>query len=571
MRLRHMEARVSRIAWLSSCDTLSVRRTRAMRCFHVRPGLTSFSLRSAGAQLVCRRLEQRCFWTTNEPQPPKKMPPQGPMLPEELSALGFKFLVEDELKRIFDEADSKGSGRLEVDDVAGLLQKAGASERDALEAAGRVAAELQGGAVGGPAVAVSWESFHAAVDKAAQPVDKRIWPISFSLSLHFLSLGTMAPCMPLLARDLGLSHSQLGMVTSASALARIALNIPFATLAEQVGRRPFLIAGPAFGAVSMTCIGLSGTFPQLVACSAASGIGGTMIMTGAGLYLNDIATPRNRARTTAPLMMTAIMGFAAGPALGGLLAQSYGLQAPFFVCAGGMTLASLSALAQLPETKRETIGAKEGLSTVQQWRKLMGRPALQGIIAQVVSSGFANGAAPVSVVLFASEILNMSPSMIGLMFTAQVLAMGVCIQPATKLSDKVAAMKSSSRLRVMMPGMLTSAFALSLQSQCWTPEMFIGAGVLASMGNAFVMPNVSAYIMDNTKQDERAQALAMQRMAQDVGLLMGASSMGLVASTYGVATAMVTTATLQATAAIFCAVRSGAYSVIPVKDSPKAA
>jgi len=518
-----------------------------------------------------RRLGQRCFWTTNEPQKREKPGVPEPLLPDELSALGFKFLVEDELKKMFEEADKNKSGRLELEEVAGLLEKAGVPERDALQTAGRVAAELEGGAVGGAAVAVSWESFQAAVDKAAQPVDKRIWPISFSLSLHFLSLGTMAPCMPLLARELGLSHSQLGMVTSASALARIMLNIPFATLAEQVGRRPFLIAGPAFGAISMTSIGLSGTFPQLVACSAASGIGGTMIMTGAGLYLNDIATPRNRARTTAPLMMTAIMGFAAGPALGGFLAQSYGLQAPFFVCAGGMTLASLSALAQLPETKRETVGSEEGLSTIQQWRKLMERPALQGIIAQVVSSGFANGAAPVSTVLFASELLDMSPSMIGLMFTAQVLAMGLCIQPATKLSDKIAAKKDSSRLKVMLPGMLTSAFALSLQSQCWTPELFIGAGVLASMGNAFVMPNVSAFIMDNTKQDERAQALAMQRISQDVGLLLGASSMGLVASTYGVATAMLTTASLQATSAIFCAVRSGAYTATPAKDSPKAA
>ena len=44
----------------------------------------------------------------------------------------------------------------------------------------------------------------------------------------------------------------------------------------------------------------------------------------------------------------------------------------------------------------------------------------------------------------------MSPSAIGMMFTAQVLGMGLCVQPATKLSDKAAA--NGDRLIVMLPG-----------------------------------------------------------------------------------------------------------------------
>ena len=36
---------------------------------------------------------------------------------------------------------------------------------------------------------------------------------------------------------------------------------------------------------------------------ALAGVGGTGMMTGATMYLNDIATPRNRARTNAPLQV----------------------------------------------------------------------------------------------------------------------------------------------------------------------------------------------------------------------------------------------------------------------------
>lgn len=277
-------------------------------------------------------------------------------------------------------------------------------------------------------------------------------------------------------------------------------------------------------------------------------------MTGAGLYLNDIATPKNRARTTAPLMLTAIFGFSVGPAVGGFLAQGHGLQTPFFVCAGGMALASLSAAMMLPETQRAIPDSnKKQASTLQQWMHLMQRPALQGIISNVFMSGFAQGAAPVSTVLFASEILGMSPATIGLMFTAQVIGMGICVQPATRLSDNLA--KQDKRLQVMLPGMAIGAVALAMQSFCGTVETFVACGVLASMGNAFVMPNVSAFIMDNTSPDERAQALAMQRMSQDVGLLIGASCMGLAATHIGVPFAMQATATLQVCATVFCGVR----------------
>lgn len=55
-------------------------------------------------------------------------------------------------------------------------------------------------------------------------------------------------------------------------------------------------------------------------------------------------------RTMAPLMTTALLGFAVGPALGGLVAETYGLHAPFLITAGGMMMGAASALVFLPET-----------------------------------------------------------------------------------------------------------------------------------------------------------------------------------------------------------------------------
>jgi MFS family permease len=47
-------------------------------------------------------------------------------------------------------------------------------------------------------------------------------------------------------------------------------------------------------------------------------------MTGAQLYLSDISTPANRARTLAPSSAAFAAGASVGPAIGGALAQSFG-------------------------------------------------------------------------------------------------------------------------------------------------------------------------------------------------------------------------------------------------------
>ena len=45
-------------------------------------------------------------------------------------------------------------------------------------------------------------------------------------------------------------------------------------------------------------------------------------MAGCGLYLTDISTPLNRARTMAPLTMVALVGFMVGPPIGGFVADA---------------------------------------------------------------------------------------------------------------------------------------------------------------------------------------------------------------------------------------------------------
>merc|ERR1712032_1149074 len=100
--------------------------------------------------------------------------------------------------------------------------------------------------------------------------------------------------------------------------------------------------------------------------------------------------------------MTALTGFALGPAIGGLLAENVCLQAPFYFCAVGTGLGSLIGFVVLPETLRNVVSISKSKSTDTGWTawvKLMRRPPLQALMFNVFTTGFRLGSQPVTTVL----------------------------------------------------------------------------------------------------------------------------------------------------------------------------
>jgi MFS family permease len=84
-----------------------------------------------------------------------------------------------------------------------------------------------------------------------------------------------------------------------------------------------LVIGPTVGALGFLGYAMgSNSFHSLVACSVVTRVGGAITSVGSGLFLSDMSTPLNRARTMAPLMTTALLGFAIGPAMSGYLAET---------------------------------------------------------------------------------------------------------------------------------------------------------------------------------------------------------------------------------------------------------
>ena len=126
------------------------------------------------------------------------------------------------------------------------------------------------------------------------------------------------------AQGFGVGAAAVGTTISTYAIARLMMNVPAGILADQHGRKPLLVWGPAITALgiapSLRCIkgalihmnkyfhfstwiagmigcGLAGTFQQLLMWRWVTGIGSALQMAGAQLFLADISLSSNRART----------------------------------------------------------------------------------------------------------------------------------------------------------------------------------------------------------------------------------------------------------------------------------
>jgi len=338
----------------------------------------------------------------------------------------LKYLDEPALRVKFAQYE-RGDGLLDADGVASFLGECGRSVGAAGDEAPHVVralaahgtANTSGGEKGGGGASgiagdasartdglVSFGSLKVAVDAAARRVDKRVFPIFATLTLSFTSQGTQFPVLPQLARSLELTPADLGLITSCAATGRLLWNVPAAELAERAGRRALLITGPAISALGTAGLGVSTCFWHLAASNLCIGVGMASAMAGAGLYLADISTPKNRAQTNVPMLQSALIGFAIGPAVGGVLASSFGLHLPFFVCAGGLIASSAAAFLLLPETMHESRARRESFATgtaalaatapapspsppvFTGAGAMLGRPALQGLSAVVFMNGF---------------------------------------------------------------------------------------------------------------------------------------------------------------------------------------
>jgi MFS family permease len=360
--------------------------------------------------------------------------------------------------------------------------------------------------------------------------------------------GVVSPVLPLYAKEYGVSAAMVGLTLTVFALARLIFNIPAGMIADRFGRRVLLIGGPLLTSVGMFGSGQAGGIGELLVWRFVAGSGSAFYMSGAMIYLIDIAPPLKRTRYIATNQWALSVGIAIGPGVGGLVGDAYGLSVPFYVVGVLGALTGVYAAIRLPETRGvadDEVSAADG-PPVSTWTFLLSRRFL--LVAMVTAAIFMvrSGTRGTIMPLHADEALGWGPAEIGVVFTITGVMTMLTLMPSAWAADAI------GRRNVMMfSGVVAGVGALIVGFDASATGFVVG-NIVMTLGTGTAGPAPAAYVAEIAPPGKRGMAVALYRSAGDVGFLSAPPLLGLLSEATSLQTSLIVSgAIVAATGVIF--------------------
>lgn len=370
--------------------------------------------------------------------------------------------------------------------------------------------------------------------------------------------GVVSPVLALYAKEFGVGTTMVGLTVTVFAVARLIVNIPAGMIADRFGRRVILIGGPAITAIGMIGSGFADSIWTLLIWRFVAGAGSAFYMSGAMVYLIDIARPDQLSRYVATNQWALSLGVALGPGIGGIVADKWGLGAPFFVVGGTALAASLYAIVRLPETlvravddpadSTQSAHASEGDIAGEPRETALGllrsRPFL--LLAFTATTIFMTraGSRGTLMPLRADQSIGWGPREIGLLFTFTGAITLLTLMPAAKAADSI-----GRRWVILFSGVMAGLGGLIIAGSA-TVAAFVIGNVVMSLGTGTAGPAPAAFVADITPPHLRGVLVGMYRSAGDVGVIVGPVLLGWLSDQTSIATALRLAAILVMVAAV---------------------
>ncbi len=355
------------------------------------------------------------------------------------------------------------------------------------------------------------------------------------IAVNQLGFGAVIPVLPLYAQSFGVPVSAIGMAVAIYGLARFFVAVPSGRVADWLGRRPTLAIGGIISATgSFWCAAATG-YPEFIVARFVSGAGAGIVLTTGQVVLADISTPERRGRIISIYQGCFLFAVGIGPLPGGILAERFGLAAPFQAYGAASLLAMLVAWFAVKETKGLGQGGggsvQSGhvvLSFVKQIGVLMRQIGF--VLVSIISLANAvtrTGGLFVIVPVFASVQLGLSVAEIGFgMALGSVFGL-IAAYPAGILVDRY------GRKAVIVPATLVSGASMLLfvvaPNVLWFDVACVVWGIAASVGGTAP----AAYAADSAPPGMNAAAMSTFRMVGDLGYVIGPIALGLVVDAQG--------------------------------------
>lgn len=361
-----------------------------------------------------------------------------------------------------------------------------------------------------------------------------------------LGFGIITPVLPAYARSFGLDASSIGLVIGIYGFARFLANVPAGQLAERGGRRKVLIVGTIITSVASALMATATDLPQLLLYRLLSGLGAATVLTGGQIMVGDIAPPERRGRMMSLYQGFFLVGVGLGPTPGGILADQFGLRAPFIAYAIFSALACGLALLLIRETKPDASAHREEedarAASGEAPASMMGTlltPAFLLIGVVSFAQFFARTGAIFTIVpLLGKEQIGLSASQIGIAMSAVSLLNIGTLYYSGVWADRF------GRKRVIAPATIVCGIGIAMFAFSGSYAMFFASAAFWGLGSGIGGPAPAAYVADFSPAALRGRVFGAFRSLSDCGYIVGPLLLGAMTDAYGFVPPLLLTAAL---------------------------
>lgn len=341
----------------------------------------------------------------------------------------------------------------------------------------------------------------------------------FLVCVMMTGSGMITPFLSIYAKSFGVASTLAGLLVTSFGIGRLLANFPTGLLCQRIGRKPLVCIGPALIAFAAVGACFARDFSTLVFWRALQGVGSGIYMTAITVSVADLAPAEERAEFLSLFQASAYVGLSIGPAFGGVLAEQFGMIAPFWGYAVICSAATLIAMFSFQETlsygpDKESHRQETGIHLFNYGFCI--------VLLATFSSFFTRAAVDQYILpLIGHESFRLELDMIGLALTGNALGVLAVVPWAGRIIRRW-----GSGIVAAFSGVMLAA-SIAMIAVASSPVLyFLGVaamGVFGGLNN----PAITNLLIAAVRKEFRGASFGVQRTVGDIGLLTGPILMGL--------------------------------------------
>lgn len=334
-----------------------------------------------------------------------------------------------------------------------------------------------------------------------------------------LGVSSIAPALPRIAHNLGVSAGEVALLITAFTLPGVILTTVAGVLADRYGRLTIMLPGLLLFAAAGTACVFATSLTVLVALRVVQGIGASAVGAINVTLIGDLFVDRQR--TTAMGLNASVLsvGTAAYPAIGGALAM-IAWSAPFALAIFAVPVAFLAArrLHAAPKGNKGNLAHYFG----DVWEIVRRRDVLALFFTSTAIFILLYGAYITFLPFLMSDRFGSTPLGIGVLMAGLSASTAVTSANLGRLTGR------SGELRLMRFGFII--FAAGLASIPWAPTAWalVVPAILLGFAFASTIPVVMVLLTEIAPVDRRGAVMSLNGTVLRLGQTLGPPVMALV-------------------------------------------